>query len=67
MNTDRIVLAVAGAIVLIGLVLGQYVHPYWFALTAWMGANLVQASVTGFCPLAALLRMIGIRSGTAFP
>jgi hypothetical protein len=67
MNTDRIVLAFAGAIVLIGLALGQYVHPYWFALTAWMGANLVQASVTGFCPLAALLRMIGIRSGTAFP
>jgi hypothetical protein len=67
MNTDRIVLAFAGAIVLVSLALGHYVHPYWYALTAWMGANLMQASVTGFCPLAALLRMLGVRPGTAFP
>jgi hypothetical protein len=67
MNADRIVLAVAGAIVLTGLALGHYVHPYWYALAAWMGADLMQASITGFCPLAALLRLLGVRPGAAFP
>lgn len=66
MTIDRLVLAFAGATVLIGLVLGFHVHPYWYALTAFMGANLMQASITGFCPMAALLRMLGVRAGPAF-
>lgn len=66
MTIDRLVLAFAGGIVLIGLALGFYVHPYWYALTAFMGANLMQASVTGFCPMAALLRKLGVRAGAAF-
>ena len=41
-------------------------HRYWYALAALLGADLAQASVTGYCPLAALLRSIGIRFGAAF-
>jgi hypothetical protein len=66
MNTDRIVLALTGLIILASLALATHVHPYWFGLTAFMGANLVQASITGFCPIASLLSMLGVRPGAAF-
>jgi len=66
MNTDRLVLAFAGAVVLASLALGRYVSPYWCALTAFVGADLIQASVTGFSPMAFLLRKLGVRTGTAF-
>jgi Inner membrane protein YgaP-like, transmembrane domain len=66
MNTDRGVLAFAGAVVLVSLALGRYVSPYWCALTAFVGADLIQASITGFSPMAYLLRKLGARAGTAF-
>jgi hypothetical protein len=60
------VMAFAGAMVLISLVLGLYVSPNWYWLTAFVGANLFQASFTGFCPLAMILRRFGVRPGAAF-
>ena len=66
MTIDRAVLAFAGTMVLISLLLTHYVHPGFVWLTAFVGVNLIQSSVTGFCPAAMLLRKIGIRSGTAF-
>jgi hypothetical protein len=35
-------------------------------LAAFAGVNQLQASVTGFCPAAILLRQAGVRSGAAF-
>ena len=52
--------------VLASLLLGIYVSPYWFWLTAFVGANLLQSSFTGFCPLAVILRRIGVKPGAAF-
>ena len=49
MNLDRAVLAFAGCVVLLSLALGYYVSEYWFLLTAFAGANMLQASITGFC------------------
>lgn len=66
MNVDRIVLAFAGTMVLLSLALGVYVHPYWFALTAFVGLNLLQSAFTGFCPLAVVLRKMGFAPGCAF-
>jgi hypothetical protein len=66
MSIDRIVMAFAGAMVLVSLVLGLYVNPNWYWLTAFVGANLFQASFTGFCPLAMILRRFGVRPGAAF-
>jgi hypothetical protein len=66
MSIDRTVMAFAGAMVLISLVLGLYVSPNWYWLTAFVGANLFQASFTGFCPLAMILRRFGVRPGAAF-
>ena len=66
MSIERIVLAFAGTMVLVSLLLGIYVSPNWFWFTAFVGANLLQSSFTGFCPLAAILRKAGVTSGAAF-
>jgi hypothetical protein len=66
MSIDRFVLACAGAMVLVSLLLGHYVSPYWFWFTAFVGANLLQSAFTGFCPLALILRKAGVKSGAAF-
>ena len=63
---DRWVLRFAGSVVLISLALSQLHSIHWLWLTAFVGANLLQASFTGFCPLAALLRRVGVRPGAAF-
>lgn len=66
MAIDRIVLAFAGAMSLLGLVLGWYVTPWGYAITAFVGLNMVQAAFTGFCPLAMILKRLGARPGAAF-
>jgi hypothetical protein len=66
MSIDRAVMAFAGTMVLVSLLLGIKVNPNWFWLTAFVGANLFQASFTGFCPLAMILRKLGVQPGAAF-
>ena len=66
MNVDRAVLSFAGFVVLLGLALGWLVSPYWLLLTAFAGLNMVQASITGFCPAAMVFKKLGVRSGSAF-
>lgn len=66
MTLDRAVMMFAGFMVLLSLVLGFYVSPYWYLLTAFVGLNMLQASVTGFCPAAMLFKKLGVKAGTAF-
>jgi hypothetical protein len=66
MSIDRIVLAFAGTMVLLSLVLSQVHHPAWLWFTAFVGANLLQSAFTGFCPLARILKAIGLQPGEAF-
>lgn len=66
MNLDRAVMAFAGVVVLVSATLSVTVNPWWIALTMFAGANMIQASLTGFCPAAIVFRMIGVRAGTAF-
>ena len=66
MSIDRIVLAFAGSMVMLGIVLGIYVSPYWLILAGFVGLNLLQSAFTGFCPLAIILRKLGARPGAAF-
>ncbi len=66
MSIDRLVLAFAGSFILISLVLSLVHHPYWLWFTAFVGANLLQSAFTGFCPLAKILKAIGIKPGEAF-
>ena len=66
MNLDRAVLAFAGLMVLASLALAHFISPLWLWLTAFVGANLLQASVTGFCPAAMVFRKLGVAGGCAF-
>jgi hypothetical protein len=66
MNIDRTVMTFAGTVVLASLLLGIVVSPYWFFLTGFVGVNLLQASFTGFCPLALILKKLGLQPGAAF-
>ena len=66
MSIDRVVLAFAGLLVLVSLLLGHFVSPGWYWLAAFVGANLFQSAFTGLCPLAAILRRLGVRPGAAF-
>jgi cbb3-type cytochrome oxidase subunit 3 len=66
MTIDRAVLAFAGLVVLTGVLLAYFVHPYWMALSAFAGANMLQSAFTGFCPAAMVFKKLGVRPGTAF-
>ncbi len=66
MSIDRWVMRFAGTVVLGSLLLAQLVSPHWLWLTTFVGANLLQASFTGFCPLALVLKRLGIKPGQAF-
>jgi hypothetical protein len=66
MTIDKAVLAFAGFIVLLGVVLSLTVHPYWIALTIFAGLNMIQASFTGFCPAAMIFKKLGLKTGCAF-
>ncbi|MBK5911961.1 sulfurtransferase [Rhodothalassium salexigens] len=66
MNIDRYVMAFAGTMVLLSLTLGLLHNPWWFALTGFVGLNILQAAFTGFCPLARVLKTLGIKPGQAF-
>ena len=66
MNIDRAVMAMAGVMILVSLVLAWFLSPYWLLLAAFVGVNMLQASFTGFCPAAIIFRKLGLKSGTAF-
>lgn len=66
MNIDRAVMALAGSLTLLGVVLAAFASPRWLALPAFVGLNLLQASFTGFCPAALALRRAGVPTGCAF-
>jgi hypothetical protein len=64
MCRERVIFMVAGLLVLTGLTLGYFVHHGWLLLSAFVGLNMLQASLTGFCPLAKILRKAGVEACT---
>lgn len=66
MNIDRAIMAFAGCMILLSLTLAQLFSPYWLLLTAFVGLNMLQASFTGFCPAAIILKKMGVPEGCAF-
>ncbi|GGO81615.1 sulfurtransferase [Marinobacterium nitratireducens] len=66
-NIDTLVFRFAGLFILLSLLLSQLHSIQWLWVTAFVGANMVQASFTGFCPLAKILARMGIGAGSAFP
>ena len=66
MSIDAAVLRFAGVMVLLSVVLTAYVSPLFVWFTVFIGLNLLQSSVTGFCPAAMAFRAMGFRKGCAF-
>lgn len=66
MTVDRLVMAFAGLFILVSLALSQIHSPNWLWFTAFVGANMLQAAFTGFCPLAKILKAVGVKTGCAF-
>lgn len=67
MTVDRGIRILAGTFVLLSLALGAEASPLfvsarWLWFTAFVGVNLVQSAVTGFCPAEIVLRKFGLRS-----
>lgn len=66
MSLDRTVLAFAGIMVLLSVVLTMLVSPYFIWFTVFIGLNMLQSAFTGFCPAAMIFRKLGIKPGCAF-
>lgn len=66
MNIDRAVLAFAGVMILLSVALSRVHSVHWLWLTAFVGANMLQSSITGLCPLAVILKRFGMHPGPAF-
>ncbi len=66
MTIDRVVFAFAGALVLLGVLLAWLVSAWWLLVPALIGVNMVQAAFSGFCPLARILKQLGVKPGAAF-
>jgi len=61
MTVERALRLMAGAMVLLSLVLAHYVSYYWLWLTAFVGLNLLQSGFTNWCPAMAIFRVMGLK------
>ncbi len=66
MTIERWVMAVAGTFILISVNLAVFYSINWLWFTGFVGLNLLQSAFTGFCPLAIILKKMGVKSGCAF-
>lgn len=66
MNVDKAVLSFAGIMILVSVGLTWFVSQTWLLLTLFVGLNMLQAGITGFCPAAIIFRKLGLQRGCAF-
>jgi hypothetical protein len=60
MTVDKMVRIIAGAFILGSLALAHYVNPNWLWFTAFVGANLFQSGLTGWCLMNQILKKMGL-------
>jgi hypothetical protein len=61
MTVDRVLRLIAGAFVFASIMLGMFVHPNFYWLTAFVGLNLLQSAFSNWCPMMTLLRKAGLK------
>jgi hypothetical protein len=66
MSIDRVVLAFAGTMIILSLLLSVLFTPWFLLLAAFVGLNMLQAAFTRVCPLAMILKRLGVPPGAAF-
>lgn len=62
MSIEHTIRLIAGTFVLTSLALGYLVHEAWFLFTAFVGLNLMQSSVTKWCPMESILKKCVFKS-----
>jgi hypothetical protein len=60
MTIERWIRLIAGTFILISLALARWVNPNWLWFTAFVGANLFQSSLTGWCLMEDILKKLGV-------
>ena len=58
---ERTLRGIAGAVILLSLVLAHYVHPGWLWVTAFVAINLLQSAFTNWCPMMTILKKFGLK------
>lgn len=61
MTVDRALRLIAGGFVFASVMLGMFVHPYFYWFTAFVGLNLLQSAFTNWCPMMTILRKAELR------
>ncbi|MHB8736114.1 MAG: YgaP family membrane protein [Terriglobales bacterium] len=67
MCTERWIRLFAGSMILISLALAHWVSGWWYGVTIFVGLNLLQSSLTRFCPLEKVLQCAGVSSACDRP
>ena len=57
---ERTLRGVAGAFLLISLLLAHFVSHLWLWFTAVIGLSLLQSAFTNWCPMMTILRKLGV-------
>lgn len=66
MTVERGILLVVGSLTILTVLLAVYHSPNWLWITGLLGAHLVQASFTGYCPVVRTLQKIGLPNKAGF-
>jgi len=61
MSIERTVFAFAGGFILVSLLLSQIHDVRWLWMTTFVGVNLFQTAISGYCPLAKILKYAGLK------
>lgn len=61
MTVERGVRVLAGSFILISLGLGYFYSQYWYLMTTFVGLNLLQSGITGWCLAAILMQKLGLK------
>ena len=61
MNVEKALRGIAGFFVFVSVLLGYYHSPYWLLFTGFVGLNLLQSAFTNWCPMMAILKLLGMK------
>jgi hypothetical protein len=61
MNVERALRLIAGIFVLMSILLGYYISPYFFLFTGFIALNLIQSAFSNWCPMMTFLRKLGLK------
>ncbi|GAA6150898.1 YgaP family membrane protein [Pseudoteredinibacter isoporae] len=64
MTVNRVLHIIAGTFIMISVVLGYYMSPWFFIFTFFVGANLFQSGFSNWCLMADILKKFGLRDET---